>query len=345
MRLGLAPESFVERIGAWLGMVPAPLVHGFYGMAGSRVLMTALECGLVDALDRHPGQTGEQLATALCLDAAAIEHLVACLRTLAVVQTRTTRGGAAVHALSRSGARWLSSASPTCIADFLRFNAHQWRWWGELTQALEPGAAPFDLHAWSPEDIRWAEYTKAMHQLARLAAPEVCAKVPVGRTGTTLLDLAGGHGAFAAELCRRHPRLSATVLDLPGNNRVARELWAQPRIEWTDGNVLHGTLPQADIVTCFQLLGHLQRDERRALLVRMRAAVRPGGTLALMDHFASSGRDDASAFVALNYFLVARTPRLTVEEAARELREAGWATPRITPILRLPGQSLLCSRA
>jgi 2-polyprenyl-3-methyl-5-hydroxy-6-metoxy-1,4-benzoquinol methylase len=183
-----------------------------------------------------------------------------------------------------------------------------------------------------------------MFQLARLAAPEVCAKVPVPRGAALVLDLAGGHGAFSAQLLERSRALSATVLDLPGSNRVARAAWPHPRITWQDGDALQTELPRADVVCCFQLLGHLQAPQRRALLERMRAAVKPGGTLALLDHFANPGKDDSSAFVALNYFLVARTARLTAAEAAEECVAAGWARPKISRIVRLPGQALLVSR-
>ena len=37
--------------------------------------------------------------------------------------------------------------------------------------------------------------------------------IAVGSTGCAkLLDIGGGHGWYSAELCRRYPRLTATVL-------------------------------------------------------------------------------------------------------------------------------------
>jgi hypothetical protein len=101
----------------------------------------------------------------------------------------------------------------------------------------------------------------------------------------------------------------------------------------------------ADVALCFQLMGHLLPEQRIDLLTRMRAAVRPGGTLAVLDHFApAAGRDDAGAFVALNYFLVSRTPRSTVDDMTRQLMAAGWPVGRRIRIRRMPGQTLLVSR-
>ena len=67
-----------------------------------------------------------------------------------------------------------------------------------------------DIHDFAPEDPRWRDYIHAMHQLARLAAPEVVSAIPLPRGAKHVLDLGGAHGWFSAELCQRHDAFAVT---------------------------------------------------------------------------------------------------------------------------------------
>ena len=48
--------------------------------------------------------------------------------------------------------------------------------------------------------------------------------VPVRKGATRLLDLAGSHGLMGATLCRKHPPMRSTVIDLPAAIEHARRL-------------------------------------------------------------------------------------------------------------------------
>ena len=57
-----------------------------------------------------------------------------------------------------------------------------------------------------------------------------------------LVDVAGGHGAFAMAMCRRHPGLEATVIDLlPPSAAVGRRIVAEEgcadRVSFREGDV------------------------------------------------------------------------------------------------------------
>ena len=115
------------------------------------------------------------------------------------------------------------------------------------------------------------------------------------RRPRALLDLGGGHGWYSASLCRRYPGLTATVLDLPGSAAVGRELIAEAdlsdRVLFRDGDVTTADLGGGyDAVLCFNLIHHLAPAQAAGLLRRIRAALNPGGTLAILDVFAEPGR-------------------------------------------------------
>ena len=52
-------------------------------------------------------------------------------------------------------------------------------------------------------------------------------KLRVPAQPQSLLDIAGGHGWYAAALCKKHPTLRARVLDLEPSARVGREIIAE----------------------------------------------------------------------------------------------------------------------
>src|SRR5436305_1534224 len=77
--------------------------------------------------------------------------------------------------------------------------------------------------------------------LARYEAPVCLAHYDFGRH-RRLLDVGGNSGEFALRLCRRHPALRATVLDLPtvcaiGRQHLRRDPEAD-RITFLPGNAV-----------------------------------------------------------------------------------------------------------
>ena len=77
---------------------------------------------------------------------------------------------------------------------------------------------------------------------ARLSSDEVAKAVPLAANAHSLLDVAGAHGEFSMALCRRHPGLKATVVDLPGSARIGREIVSgagmEDRVRHLEGDML-----------------------------------------------------------------------------------------------------------
>jgi hypothetical protein len=61
------------------------------------------------------------------------------------------------------------------------------------------------------------------HEVARGQAPLVADLVPVKPSAQTLLHI-GSHGLFGACMCRAHPPMRSTVLDLPDAVEQSRQL-------------------------------------------------------------------------------------------------------------------------
>lgn len=352
MRLGLRADNLLERIAGWLNLAPQPLAQAFFGMMAARTLMAGSRLGLYAALAEGPAQP-EALAQRLALDVAGTRALLEALAACEAVQ----RGRDGRYRLAPRAVRWLDPRSPKYVGGYLEFNYAQWEWWTGLEDTVRSGRS-VDIHRFAPEDPRWRDYIHGLHQLARLAAPEVARAIPLPRGARCVLDLGGGHGWFAAELCRRHAGLSATVLDLPGSARVGRELIAaaglSERVAFREGNLLDASVPlqgeagePPDAVLLFQVLHHLSHAQGVALLRRVRAALAPGGRLAVLEYLRGPGQEgatDASSLVGLHFFLTSGAAAWTPAQLQAQLQEAGFRVEALRPVRRLPLQTLVLAR-
>jgi SAM-dependent methyltransferase len=118
------------------------------------------------------------------------------------------------------------------------------------------------------------------------ANPQLITEVGDLEPGTAL-DVGCGEGADAIWLAERGWRLTGVDFSGVALERAAthaREHQVDGRIEWQEADVLRWSplVAAYDLVTA-QFL-HLPADERAAVHRRLAAAVRPGGTLLIVEH-------------------------------------------------------------
>ncbi|HEX8099643.1 MAG TPA: class I SAM-dependent methyltransferase, partial [Actinomycetota bacterium] len=271
-----------------------PIAHALFGMPVSRVVIAGVRLGIFERLAREPATTA-QLAADLGLQRAGTEELVLAMEALGHVRRR---GDA--YELAKRARRWLDPSSELYLGSYIEHCVDYWEWWGKLETIVRTGEA-VEIHDAGPDDAHWRRYIRGQFELARLSGPEVAKAIPLPPDSTTLLDVAGGHGWFSVELCRRHPGLNATVLDLPGSAAIGREIIDQAgmsdRVRHLEGDALSDELGGPyDAALCFNLIHHLSPEENERLFGRLHAALRPGGTLAVLDLFRPRrARADTSA--------------------------------------------------
>jgi 2-polyprenyl-3-methyl-5-hydroxy-6-metoxy-1,4-benzoquinol methylase len=309
------------------------------------MLIAAVRTGLAARLAQGPA-TAAELAADLGLDPVPTRLLLDCLRSGGHVSTRGGR-----YQLSRSSRRWLDPGSELSVARFVAGTADYWTWWASLDEVTRSGQ-PAGHHDAPPDDPYWRRYITGQLDLARLSASEVARKLPLTSEARTVLDVGGGHGWYSAQLCARHPRLTATVLDLPGSAAIGREIIAKAgladRVRHRDGDATIDDLGSGyDAVLCFNLVHHLSADQIVGLFGRIRAALAPGGVLAVMDAFAEPARRKSAAanFLGLFVYLSSGAQVHTPAELHGWLGQAGFGTPKRKPILRIPGQAMYLARA
>ena len=344
VKLSLSGTNPAEWLALRAGVVPVPAAEAWGGMALSGVLIAAVRTGVTERLARQPS-TAADLAADLGLGPVPTRLLLDCLRSAGHV---TLRGGR--YQLSRSSRRWLDPDSGVSVARFVAGTADYWDWWSGLDEAARDGK-PVAHHDALPDDPYWRRYIYGQLDLARLSAGEVARKVRLPAGARSLLDIGGGHGWYSVQLCRRHPRLTATVLDLPGSAAIGREIIAgagmAARVTYRDGDAITADLGGGyDAVLCFNLLHHLEPGQIVSLFGKIREALAPGGRLAIMDAFADPGRRSSAAanFLGLFVYLSSGSAVRTPEQLRGWLREAGFGAPRRKRVLRIPGQGLYVVR-
>jgi SAM-dependent methyltransferase len=280
-----------------------PYFDSFTGLVAARALTTATVLGVFDALADEPAAPGE-LAERLGLDPLGTETLLTALLTLGYVESGTDER---MHnsAVSR---RLLVRSSPESIATFVGAQADlHWEVLDMLPEAVRDGWA-YSMHEERQcESERWAAYIRGLFEISRPEHEANAALLPVERP-RRLMDVAGGHGGFSMAMCRRHPELEATVLDLPPSVAVGREIVEQEgfadRVAFREGDVFDlGLGEDLDVVSVFNLIHHLPEERDRELCRMAHSALRRGGCLVIGDSARPEPGEDVSEHGAISSLL------------------------------------------
>jgi ubiquinone/menaquinone biosynthesis C-methylase UbiE len=342
VRLGVIYEGLGERIGALLNKVPLPIGFSFYGMPVARSMQVAQRLGIFRELADGP-VSGEELARKLGLREEGTKLL---LDSLCVNGTLRIASGDRYELTSRSR-KWLDPASDSYIGGFIADNHHYWEWWEGLERLVREGQS-VEMHDRPADDPYWSSYITGQYQLARLSSASVAKAAGLASGATSLLDVAGGHGEFSMALCRRHPDLRATIVDLPGSARIGREIVNEAgmadRVAYVEGDMFEVDLGGPhDGALAFNIIHHLEPQPMRALFERIAAALRPGAPLCVLDLFdrPPGERPNTSSMLGLFFHLTSGADTYTADEVSDWLAVSGFRAPQRKSLRELPGLGLL----
>jgi SAM-dependent methyltransferase len=283
--------------------------------------------GVFDALHEEPASAAE-LAERMSLDPLGAETLLTALLTMGYVEPEGDR-----LRNTEVTERLLVSSSPESIATFVGAQGDlHWQVLDLLPEAVQDGTA-YAMHEERRGDTeRWDAYIRGLYEISR---PEHEANAALVRVENPrrMVDVAGGHGAFSMAMCRRHPGLHATVLDLPPSAAVGRRIVEEQgfadRISFHEGDLFElGLGKDLDVVSVFNLVHHLP-DERNRHLCRMaREALGPGGCLVIGDSARPEPGEQVSehgAISSLLFYAWSHSRNFSPSEIRGWMEEAGFA--------------------
>ena len=333
MRYGVIGENLFERAVLASGMAPKAMIEG-YAPAFARAVLLATELGIFEALAAGP-RSSDAVAATCHLDPRATKKVMDLLVAMRYLKSRS--GG---YRLAPHVRRWLVAGRPRSVRDAVLMERTEWGWIEGLDSFIRDGRSIGVHEDLSTDD--WTRYQRGMRALAGMLAPLLVRAVPVPKGARSMLDIGGSHGYFSVSLCRRHPDLRATVLDLPPAIASSAPLLEAEgmgdRVAVLAGDALTDDLGDSvyDLVLLCNVVHHFDDDGNRTLTERSARALRPGGVMVIAELFRRErGRADQwAAFFDLYFALSNQAGTWTLGEMASWQRAAGLE-PRKPIRLRL----------
>lgn len=310
--------------------------------AAFRALGTARELGVLEALDRASRTTSE-LADAVKADPGGIERLLALLESSGYVVRSGDR-----WRNSYLTSTWLLSGVPHSEVDSVDlFHGILFEMWADLTEVIRVGRPSQHFHDWlSAGPGRWERFERTMRVQAAAGADPLARQIPVPGTARRLIDIAGGHGAFAVAFCRRYPRLTATIFDVPEAAPSARSSieneGMSERIQFVGGDFTRDDLGDGyDVALLFRMLHYSTAEQNAELFKKVGQAVRPGGEVVVLDRFADAPAygpvfANLATMLDLNYYLTLGGRLYSTAEVQAWLRAAGVHRSRVQKLRSVP---------
>lgn len=347
MRVGAKPENPLEALALRLNQVPTPLLEGYMAFMGARVIMAGCRLGIFEALAERP-DSAERLASRLGLAPEGTQVLLSALHASGCVTH-----GSGGYANSRAVQKYLLPGSDQSVAEFVGvFGFDLWDHFTQLEDVVRSGT-PVGLHEREADDPYWERYIRGLFALTRVSA-RVVVRLVGAKDPRDMLDLAGGHGGYAMALCRKHPELRATILELEGSARVGREIVEEEgfsdRVRFEVGDIFSSDYGSGrDLVTAFQIVHHFSPEQNVDMLTRARASLRPGGgRMAIAEQEAAPPGEQGSQIGALTgmlFYITSAARTYTAGEMEGFLAQAGFKRPRSRRDPRLPGGVVVLGEA
>jgi hypothetical protein len=300
----------------------------------SRAVYVITRLGLPDALAAGPRPLGE-LADEVGANADFLGRVV---RTLAMVGVFRT-GADGVVALGPLG-RALVADEPQSVRDLtLVVHETQWDVFGELLECVKQGRPAVDIcHGesyWSvlERDPAQAErFTRAMADVTATVETPLLALYDIGDP-ELVVDVGGADGEVLVQLLARAPGARGIVFDLPhivpAAATVVEAHGMSDRVELVGGSFFDSVPAGGDRYMISTVLHDWADDEVDRILANVRAAIRPDGRLAVVEHLVPEGDEPHFAKILDLTILAILTGRERTEaEWAVRFRKAGFEPER-----------------
>jgi len=305
----------LEYLLARLNLLPVPLFDTPLAPGLARMLVTACELGVFDALSQRP-LTLEMLAGRLQCDPQGLQLLLQLLVAAGYLRQRRGR-----YRNSRMAQRWLTSSSPVNIAPYVIHTPDIVAIWDHLPQVVRENRQvmrmPYEEDPSNPETrAALARHYAGLASLAMALGGEIINRARLPGDATQLLDVGGSHAAYSVLFCRKYPQLHATILDiLPGieaGKRIAQQTGMTDRLSFLCADIVRDDFPahlatSFDVALYFHIAHLLPPEVNTAVLAKVAATLKPGGMLVFVDQVTDQAHSSRLASLMVQFMALTVT--------------------------------------
>jgi len=345
MKIKVKPENFVEWIALKMNLAPMPLVETQIYFNVARSIMAGAELNIYGTLGKNK-MSAEEVAKKCNTHPMATRQLLDCLVGIGYLQWANDQ-----YWIKPKYHKWLLKEYDSNLIDKLRFQVYEWNWMAGLEDYVKTGKSQ-DLHSTAtPEE--WKSYQAGMRDLSVNSAKEMAGKIPISKGATQLLDTGGSHGLYSIELCRKHPSLHSTILELPDAMEAASAIGAKyddtKRIQYKAGNALNDDLgkEQYDMVMINNVVHHFTPEQNQMLAKKVAAALKPGGIYGIGEFIRSDKPGEGGVGPAtcnLYFSMTSFSGTWSIPEMESWMKEAGLKIEKPIVPMTMPGFKMIIGR-
>jgi ubiquinone/menaquinone biosynthesis C-methylase UbiE len=308
----------------------------YLGFTGARVVLTANNLRVFEHLQKP--SFAHEIARKLEADLRAVEILLDALTGIGLV--KKDRAGKYLN--SRMSKRYLVKSSHSYQGDIIRHASSMWENFSRLDEVVLTGQPSRPSRSRHDHEA----FIMGMHNLSILRTHDLIRAIGL-RGVQSMLDLGGGPGTNAIAMAKKG--VKATVFDLPETIAITRKIIRREQgkgIRLKAGDFHRDSIGSGyDLILISQIFHAFSMEENRMLLRKCRAALNPGGRVAVQEFPISESRSAPphSALFSVNMLVATDSGRCyTVREMQEWLSEAGF---RSIVVKNLPETVLVMGRA
>lgn len=257
------------------------------------------------------------------------------------------------YSCSPTAAVFLDRRSPAYIGSMANFLAHDRvvKSYRNLAGAVRKGGTVVTSTV-SPNDPVWVEFARSMAPFIGMVAGVVAPLVATPGRAQKVLDVAAGHGMFGLRVAQANPSATvhgtdwADVLKVAAENAAA--LGVADRYHTIPGSAFDVELGTGyDLVLVPNFLHHFDASTNTSLLSKLRRAMTPGGTIAVVEFVPNEDRVSPPIAAAFSMQMLGATDSgeaYTFNDLDGMLAAAGFSDRRAQALPPTP-QTLVTARA